>query len=249
MESITKILNQSSRGTDTEKFVALSVLHSVLDSPQSEIRNDSQALYMIWKLMPHKFVVRLLRSRPAANSSLDTGVSPNMNNLAIGILHTFTNLLAQGDLEDDMTTKYVQPLLEVLPVASNLQRILAYHTLQCLISTGQGRTAFLKFNGTVEILKSAIERDQSNLESVVKTLRAAKPGDRNQQREKWDDIVASIVPLVGDSPGLMLDMLTECMHEQEVSTCCYNESTSKADHEVRSSHHHHRRGLSLSCMC
>jgi hypothetical protein len=205
---ISHLLKESNTKSDTEKFVAMSVLQSVLDS-EPKLREDRVAMASIWHLMPHPFLARLLRSR--ASSKVDAGDSQNMNSLAIGILHTFTNLLAQDDLNTTRGKKYVMPLIEVIPIISNPQRPLAYHALQCLVSTSLGADAFLQSLTAITGLEQLIQEDDSNMESIVKTLRACRSASNlsTTQKQQWDDIITTLVTGIQSKPELMLDMLTE----------------------------------------
>jgi hypothetical protein len=216
LSMISHLLKESITKSDTEKFVAMSVLQSVLDS-EPKLREDRVAMAAIWNLMPHSFLARLLRSR--ASSNIEAGDARNMNNLAIGILHIFTNLLAQDDLNTTRGKKYVTPLIEVIPLVSNPQRALAYHALQCLVSTSLGADAFLQSSTAITGLEQLIKEDNSNVESIVKTLRASRTASDMSitQKQQWDDIVTALVNGIQSKPDLMLDMLTEHINQFPVS--------------------------------
>jgi hypothetical protein len=214
---ITHLLKDCKAKSDTEKFVAMSFLQNLLDS-DSKLREDHVAMTSIWHLMPHSFLSRLLRSRPSPN--VDSGNSQNMNHLAIGIIQAFANLLPQDELNNNQGKRYVTPLIETIPITSNPQRALGYHALQCLVSTSVGAGAFLQSSLASKCFAQAIQEDDTNLESIVKTLRACRAVTdlSTAQEQAWDDLVTSLIPNVKDNPGLMLDMLTEHINRCPVST-------------------------------
>lgn len=81
---------------DTQRFVGLAVLKSVLDN-SPHLRDNPNAVQDLWAHISPKFLDRLLRtgSAPAAKDAKD------MLDLAVSILHTFVILLPASSVDDD----------------------------------------------------------------------------------------------------------------------------------------------------
>lgn len=107
---------------DTQRFVGLALLKSVLDnSPQ--LRDDQGEVQSLWTSISPKFLDRLLKtgSTPSNKDAKD------MLDLAVSVLHTFSLLLPESSRDDSRFTDRI-PLL----VAAALHR---YARLTCLASS------------------------------------------------------------------------------------------------------------------
>lgn len=74
---------------DTQRFVGLALLKSVLDNSQPLHDND-QVVQLLWASLSPQFLDRLLRTgfKPSGQ-----GAKPEMLDLAVSVLHTFAALL------------------------------------------------------------------------------------------------------------------------------------------------------------
>ena len=90
---ITKIQSLLKTKDDTQRFVGLALLKSVLDN-SSELRQDVTIVQSLWDSISPKFLDRLIRtgSKPSSNNQN----SKEMLDLAISILHTFAVLLPES---------------------------------------------------------------------------------------------------------------------------------------------------------
>jgi hypothetical protein len=102
---INKIQSLLKAKDDTQRFVGLALLKSLLDSSK-QLRQDEQTVQSLWSSLSPKFLDRLLRtgSKPSSKNSKE------MLDLAVSVLHIFSILLpekARGD------TKFINriPLL------------------------------------------------------------------------------------------------------------------------------------------
>lgn len=85
---ITKIKSLLKTKDDTQRFVGLALLKSLLDSSE-ELRQDEQAVQSLWTSLSAKFLDRFLRtgSKPSSKNSKE------MLDLAVSVLHVFAILL------------------------------------------------------------------------------------------------------------------------------------------------------------
>lgn len=97
---------------DTQRFVGLALLRSVLDN-ESEVREDAGIIQSLWACISAKFIDRLLKtgSKPSHEDA------KNMLDLSVSVLHTFAVLLPQESREDSKFVSRI-PLL----VAAALHR-------------------------------------------------------------------------------------------------------------------------------
>lgn len=97
---------------DTQRFVGLALLRSVLDN-SPELRDDHDAVQSLWTSISPKFLDRMLRtgSTPSNRDAKD------MLDLAVSVLHTFSLLLPESSRDDQRFTDRI-PLL----VAAALHR-------------------------------------------------------------------------------------------------------------------------------
>lgn len=104
--NLLKIQHLLKAKDDTQRFVGLALLKSLLDnSPQ--IRQDEVALQELWSSISSKFLDRLLR----------TGSSPTKDNakemldLVVSVLYIFSVLLPSASLSKSKFTGRVQGLV------------------------------------------------------------------------------------------------------------------------------------------
>lgn len=104
--SIARIQTLLQSQDDTQRFVGLALLKSVLDN-SPEIRQNHEALQALWDSIPAKFLDRLLRtgsnpSRPESREMLD---------LAVSVLHTFVALLPAEAISQPKFTERIPRLV------------------------------------------------------------------------------------------------------------------------------------------
>jgi hypothetical protein len=103
--SIEKIKSLLQAKDDTQRFVGLALLKSVLDNTVT-LRDETERIQELWASIPVKFLDRLLRTgaKPSNANAKD------MLDLAISVLHTFALLLPdEGRCESRFTGRI--PLL------------------------------------------------------------------------------------------------------------------------------------------
>lgn len=104
--NLAKIQTLLKAKDDTQRFVGLALLKSLLDnSPQ--IRQDEAALQELWASISSKFLDRLLRtgSKPSSDNAKE------MLDLAVSILHAFSILLPVESLAKSKFTDRVRGLV------------------------------------------------------------------------------------------------------------------------------------------
>lgn len=89
--NISKIQSLVQAQDDTQRFVGLALLKSVLDNAP-ELQKNHGVVQRLWDSLPAKFLDRLLRtgSNPSKKDSKE------MLDLAVSVLHTFAALLPEG---------------------------------------------------------------------------------------------------------------------------------------------------------
>lgn len=92
---------------DTQRFVGLAILKSVLDN-STELRQNHTAVQDLWACISPKFLDRLLKTGSASKDAAD------MLNLAVSVLHTFGLLLPQDSLNSTKFSARIPLLVSVL---------------------------------------------------------------------------------------------------------------------------------------
>lgn len=163
--SISKIQTLLQAQDDTQRFVGLALLKSVLDNSPS-LQENHELLQRLWDSLPAKFLDRLLRtgSNPSKRDSKE------MLDLAVSVLHTFVALLpAEASSQPKFTDRIPRLVSAVLygfvrhPTASDsLAKLpgrseetvkMLLQLLYALVSSQEGAMALVK----VEDLSSITE--------------------------------------------------------------------------------------------
>ncbi|KAF5023762.1 hypothetical protein F66182_4195 [Fusarium sp. NRRL 66182] len=124
---------------DTQRFVGLALLKSVLDSSE-ELRHDESTVQTLWSSLSPKFLDRLLRtgSKPGSKNAKE------MLDLSVSVLHIFSILLPKQARSD---TKFIDriPLLvgAVLYSSEDTARLIL-QLLHTMVSSQDGAKAFVK---------------------------------------------------------------------------------------------------------
>lgn len=121
---INKIQSLLKTKDDTQRFVGLALLKSVLDSSE-QLRQDEQTIQSLWSSLSPKFLDRMLRT----GSNPSTKNSKEMLDLVVSVLHIFSILLPDQATSD---AKFISriPLLvsAVLYRYNTLRNLLERHT-------------------------------------------------------------------------------------------------------------------------
>jgi hypothetical protein len=133
--TIPKLKALLSAKDDTQKFVGLALLKSVLDnSPQ--IRDDEAAVQDLWVNISPKFLDRLLRT--GSNPSNEN--SKEMLSLVISILHTFSILLPSKAASDNSFTGRIPSLIGAAVYRYEFHTALQQHTLTLTCTSSKETT-------------------------------------------------------------------------------------------------------------
>ena len=107
--NITKIKALLKAKDDTQRFVGLALLKSVLDNSQ-QLREDEQVVSSLWASISPKFLDRLLRtgSNPSSKNAKD------MLDLVVSVLHTFAVLLPSDVRAQDRFVDRIPGLVDAI---------------------------------------------------------------------------------------------------------------------------------------
>ncbi|KAL6786808.1 Neurochondrin domain-containing protein [Trichoderma sp. SZMC 28012] len=146
--SISKIQTLLQAQDDTQRFVGLALLKSVLDNSPGLQQND-EVLQRLWDSIPAKFLDRLLRtgSNPSKKDSKE------MLDLAVSVLHTFVALLPAEATSQPKFTDRIPRLVGAVLYGSEETVKMLLQVLHALVSSQEGAMALVK----VEDLSSITE--------------------------------------------------------------------------------------------
>jgi hypothetical protein len=117
------------------------------------LRNDESIIKRCWAAVPNKFLIRLLRP---TSEDQDNDETKNMNNLAVAVIHTFVNLLPNDLVSADKKfLEVIPPLVKVLNALDAATKMLAFQTLQVLVSSPSGAHVFARVEQGIAILTTA----------------------------------------------------------------------------------------------
>ncbi|KAK7424974.1 hypothetical protein QQZ08_008370 [Neonectria magnoliae] len=124
---------------DTQRFVGLALLKSVLDS-SPELREDDHTVQSLWGSLSPKFLDRLLRtgSKPSNKDAKE------MLDLAVSVLHIFAILLPERADTDSKFLDRIPGLVSALLYSSEETTTLILQLLHTLVSSQDGARAFVK---------------------------------------------------------------------------------------------------------
>ncbi|KAJ4264801.1 hypothetical protein NW762_005044 [Fusarium torreyae] len=149
---INKIQTLLKAKDDTQRFVGLALLKSVLDSSE-ELRQDEQTVQRLWSSLSPKFLDRLLRtgSKPSSQNSKE------MLDLVVSVLHIFSILLPEQARNDTKFINRIPLLVHAVLYSSKDTTKLILQLLHTLVSSQDGAKAFVKvedFSSLTEIAPS-----------------------------------------------------------------------------------------------
>ncbi|KAM0303600.1 hypothetical protein HYE67_003676 [Fusarium culmorum] len=146
---INKILSLLKAKDDTQRFVGLALLKSVLDGSE-QLRQDEQTVQSLWSSLSPKFLDRLLRT----GSNPSTKNSKEMLDLVVSVLHIFAILLPDQATSDVKFINRIPLLVNAVLYSSEDTTKLILQLLHTLVSSQQGAQAFIKiedFSSLTEI--------------------------------------------------------------------------------------------------
>ncbi|ODA81572.1 hypothetical protein RJ55_00072 [Drechmeria coniospora] len=137
--SIVKIRQLLRTKDDTQRFVGLALLKSVLDN-SLELRRDVDVIQSLWESMSASFLDRLLRtgSKPSRNNAKE------MLDLVVSVLHTFASLLPQDFKSAPKFTDRIPRLVGALLYSSGETTGLLLELLHALVTTASGAQALVR---------------------------------------------------------------------------------------------------------
>ena len=149
-KALEQVFSQLKAKDDTSRFVGLSLLRSILDA-NDDLRTDEATIKKCWSAVPNNFLIRLLK--PGKNDD-----AKNMNDLAVAVIHTFANLLPANEVVGQKMLEVLLPLRAVLDDLSSATQMLAFQTLQCLVSTPAGAHTLSRFQGA-DLLDRGVDQE------------------------------------------------------------------------------------------
>ncbi|RGP80256.1 duf1941 family [Fusarium longipes] len=138
-EDINKIQSLLKAKDDTQRFVGLALLKSVLDGSE-QLRQDEPTVQSLWSSLSPKFLDRLLRT----GSNPLTKNSKEMLDLAVSVLHIFAILLPDQAKSDVKFINRIPLLVSAVLYSSEDTTKLILQLLHTLVSSRQGAQAFVK---------------------------------------------------------------------------------------------------------
>ncbi|KAH7182819.1 Neurochondrin-domain-containing protein [Fusarium flagelliforme] len=137
---------------DTQRFVGLALLKSVLDGSE-QLRQDEQTVQSLWSCLSPKFLDRLLRT--GSNPSIKN--SNELLDLVVSVLHIFSILLPDQARCDAKFLDRIPLLVSAVLYSSHDTTKLILQLLHTFVSSQQGAQTFVKiqdFSPLTEIAPS-----------------------------------------------------------------------------------------------
>ncbi|KAM0349355.1 hypothetical protein ACHAPU_003764 [Fusarium lateritium] len=149
---INKIQSLLKAKDDTQRFVGLALLKSVLDSSE-QLRQNGQTVQSLWSSLSPKFLDRLLRtgSKPSSENAKE------MLDLVVSVLHIFAILLPEQAPSDIKFINRIPLLVSSVLYSSEDTTKLILQLLHTLVSSQRGAQEFVKlqdFSSLTEIAPS-----------------------------------------------------------------------------------------------
>ncbi|UKZ71359.1 uncharacterized protein TrAtP1_012319 [Trichoderma atroviride] len=148
--NILKIQSLVQAQDDTQRFVGLALLKSVLDN-SPELQQDHGVVQRLWDSLPAKFLDRLLRtgSNPSKKDSKE------MLGLAVSVLHTFAALLPEGATSQPKFTDRIPRLVSAVLNGSEETVNMLLQLLYTLVSCQEGAMALVRIDDLSSITEIA----------------------------------------------------------------------------------------------
>ncbi|EMT70279.1 hypothetical protein FOC4_g10008725 [Fusarium odoratissimum] len=149
---VNKIQSLLKAKDDTQRFVGLALLKSLLDSSE-QLRQDEQTVQGLWSSLSPKFLDRLLRT----GSKPSTQNSKEMLDLAVSVLYIFSILLPDQAKSDAKFINRIPLLVNAVLYSSEDTTKLILQLLHTLASSQQGAQELINvedFSSLTEIAPS-----------------------------------------------------------------------------------------------
>ncbi|GFP59468.1 hypothetical protein ACSS6W_010812 [Trichoderma asperelloides] len=148
--NISKIQSLVQAQDDTQRFVGLALLKSVLDN-SPELQGNHDVVQRLWDSLPAKFLDRLLRtgSNPSKKDSKE------MLDLAVSVLHTFAALLPEGATSQPKFTDRIPRLVSAVLNGSEETVTMLLQLLYTLVSCQEGAMALVRIDDLSSITEIA----------------------------------------------------------------------------------------------
>ncbi|POR37149.1 Uncharacterized protein TPAR_02679 [Tolypocladium paradoxum] len=150
--SIAKIQQLLKAKDDTQRFVGLALLKSVLDNSQ-QLRENEQVVESLWDSLPSKFLDRLLRtgSKPPNRNQN----AKEMLDLVVSVLHTFATLLPEQSTGDAKFAGRIPGLAGAVLYSSEETTTLLLQLLHTLVSSPGGAQALVRVEDLSTLTETA----------------------------------------------------------------------------------------------
>ncbi|RDA84266.1 hypothetical protein CP532_1980 [Ophiocordyceps camponoti-leonardi (nom. inval.)] len=185
---LANIQNLLQARDDTQRFVGLALLKSVLDNSR-QLREDEAAVQSLWASLSVKFVDRLLRT----GSSPSNENAKDMLDLAVSVLHKFAALLPESSRADAKFTGRIPGLVCSVLYSSVETTNLTLQILHTLVSSPKGARVFVNCEDL-----SPLTEDAPSHPLVLEILSfawlnaMADTGDRDVLSRKIDESMQSL---------------------------------------------------------
>ncbi|KAG6007938.1 hypothetical protein E4U21_005299 [Claviceps maximensis] len=138
--SIAKIKSLLQANDDTQRFVGLALLKSVLDNTP-ELRQDATAIQDLWASVSPRFLDRLIKTGSGQSRG---GNVKEMLDLAVSVIHIFAALVPETLRAEDKFTGRIPGLARAVLYSSGPTTDLLLKLLHALVSTPEGAKAFVE---------------------------------------------------------------------------------------------------------
>ncbi|OAQ99142.1 hypothetical protein LLEC1_05844 [Akanthomyces lecanii] len=149
-KTIAKLKGLLKSKDDTQRFVGLALLKSLLDNTP-EIRNDEEALRDLWSHISPKFLDRLLRT----GSNPSNANAKDMLDIGVSILYTFSILLPETDTASDSFIARVPSLVAAALYSTGETTDFLLQLLYTLVSSEDGAAVFMEVEDTTPLTEMA----------------------------------------------------------------------------------------------
>ncbi|KAF4441234.1 hypothetical protein F53441_12083 [Fusarium austroafricanum] len=214
---INKIQSLLKEKDDTQRFVGLALLKSVLDSSE-ELRQDEKIVQGLWSSLSPKFIDRLLRT----GSKPSTKNSKEMLDLAVSVLHIFAILLPEQAPNDAKFINRIPLLINAVLYSSKDTTKLILQLLHTLVSSRQGAQEFIKvedFSSLTEIAPSHAQVLDILCFAWLNSMTTAE--DSSGLASQVDDTIQSLVSsFTGTDAVTLLEFLGYFLRRAD-SIVCY----------------------------
>lgn len=137
--SLEQVLSYLKKKDDTSRFLGLTLLRPLVDN--ETFRSNPDSISECWTALSTSYLRRLLRAEQ--NEQRSQAESRLLVDLAVGVLHAFSQLLPQEALESDKMISMSEGLIHSLIEANPDTTENALRTLLVICSTRKGTIALL----------------------------------------------------------------------------------------------------------